>query len=91
MMPGTDGGELAAQFRVHPRLKNIPVVFLTAAVKKEEVQSCSGLIGGFPYLAKPVDLKELVARIEKSLNETDHTEGDLDPHRAHRPCTPVLE
>jgi two-component system, OmpR family, response regulator len=67
MMPGIGGGELAAQFQSHPGLNEIPVVFLTAAVKKEEVQSRSGVIGGFPYLAKPVDLQELVDCIEKNL------------------------
>ena len=67
MMPGIAGGELAAQLQAHPGLKDIPVVFLTAAVKKEEVQSRSGVIGGFPYLAKPVNLQELIDCIEKNL------------------------
>ncbi|MEO8429341.1 MAG: response regulator [Verrucomicrobiota bacterium] len=67
MMPGIGGGELAAQFQAHPGLNDIPVVFLTAAVKKEEVKSRSGIIGGFPYLAKPVNLQELIGCIEKNL------------------------
>jgi CheY-like chemotaxis protein len=67
MMPGMAGGELAAQLQAHPGLNEIPVVFLTAAVKKEEVRSRSGVIGGFPYLAKPVNLQELIDCIEKNL------------------------
>jgi len=67
MMPGIGGGELAAQLQAHPGFNDIPVVFLTAAVKQEEVRSRSGVIGGFPYLAKPVNLKELIGCIEKHL------------------------
>ena len=37
MMPGMDGGELAACFQANPKLKAVPIVFLTAAVTKGEV------------------------------------------------------
>src|SRR3954466_15107240 len=46
MMPELDGGELAALFREDPRLKHVPIVFLTAAARKGEVVSGSGQIGG---------------------------------------------
>jgi CheY-like chemotaxis protein len=67
MMPGIDGGELASRLQASPRTSNIPIVFLTAAVKKEEIGSHGGLIGGFPYLAKPVDVDGLISCIEKTL------------------------
>lgn len=67
MMPGQDGGDLAASFQASPALAKIPIVFLTAAVKKEEIGSRGGMIGGFTYLAKPVDLEELLDCIEKNL------------------------
>ena len=67
MMPGLDGSEVATRLQDDPALKNIPVVFLTAAVKKAEVGAHEGLIGGLPYLAKPVDIDEVVACIEKHL------------------------
>jgi CheY-like chemotaxis protein len=79
MMPGIAGGELAAQLQAHPGLKDIPVVFLTAAVKKEEVQSRSGVIGGFPYLAKPVNLQELIDCIEKNLCPQPIAQHGLPP------------
>ena len=38
MMPGMDGGELAACFKASPKLKAVPIVFLTAVVTKQEVR-----------------------------------------------------
>jgi|ERR1051326_6968827 CheY-like chemotaxis protein len=67
MMPDMDGGEVIAHLKADPLLKDIPVVFLTAAVKKEEVQARDGMIGGFPYLAKPLDMRGVLSAIEKHL------------------------
>jgi len=67
MMPGMDGGEVAARIQASPKLKQTPIVFLTAAVRKGEVQSHEGHIGGLPFIAKPVDMDEVVGCIEKSL------------------------
>ena len=67
MMPGIDGGQIAQRLQDEPALQRIPIIFLTAAVKKTEVGSGSGQIGGFPYLAKPVDMDELAACIELHL------------------------
>jgi DNA-binding response OmpR family regulator len=69
MMPGMDGGTLAARLQASPETKAIPIVFLTAAVKKEEVGSHGGMIGGFPYLAKPVSAEELIDCIERTFKE----------------------
>src|SRR5476649_1201407 len=60
MMPGMDGGELAACFQANPNLKDVPIVFLTAAVTKKEVAAARGSDGRFPFLAKPFVLSELV-------------------------------
>jgi CheY-like chemotaxis protein len=67
MMPEVDGGTLASQMRQNLTLRNTPVVFLTAAATKEEVSSHGGKIGGLPFLAKPVDLPEVIRCIEKHL------------------------
>ena len=60
MMPGLDGGNLASMLQASPGLKGVPIVFLTAAVTREEVRARHGLIGGSPFLAKPVDLREVL-------------------------------
>jgi two-component system, OmpR family, response regulator len=67
MMPGLDGGTLASYFLESPMLEGVPVVFLTATVTKEEVSSHGGLIGGLPFLAKPVGMAELEACLENHL------------------------
>jgi CheY-like chemotaxis protein len=60
MMPGIDGGELSTSIKASPRLKSVPVVFLTAVVTKEEVEEGHGKVGGHPFLAKPVVLSEMI-------------------------------
>ena len=65
-MPETDGGEVAGRIESDPTLHRIPVVFLTALVTKAEARS--GLeIQGYPFLAKPISIPELVAGIERYL------------------------
>jgi len=67
LMPGKDGSELASQFHSSPSLKDVPIVFLTAAATKDEVKSHHGKIGGLPFLAKPVDIHEVIDRLDQSL------------------------
>jgi CheY-like chemotaxis protein len=67
MMPNMDGGEVAACFRASPALKGVPIVFLTAAVTKEELAFGDGNVGGYPFLAKPVVLTDVVACLKKHL------------------------
>ena len=67
MMPEMDGGDIASILRADPEMKHVPIVFLTAAVKKEEVSSRGGQVGGFPYLAKPVDMETVIACLRTHL------------------------
>lgn len=69
MMPGMDGGTLAEKIRARRAFKDVPIVFLTAAVKQEEVDARDGVIGGYPYIAKPLNVKGVIAVIEKHLGE----------------------
>ena len=69
MMPGVDGGEVASRIQESPKLKDVPIVFLTAAVTKREVDAGDGQLGGFPFLAKPVVLSEVTACLKEHLGE----------------------
>lgn len=67
VMPGMDGGHVAAVLQSHSKLKTIPIVFLTAAATKTEVAAHQGRIGGSEFLAKPVDLTEIVGCLRTHL------------------------
>ena len=68
VMPGMDGGDIAAKLKADPELCDIPVVFLTATVPKRETTGGGSLVsGGFVFLAKPVGIKELIKCIEDNL------------------------
>lgn len=62
LMPEMDGTEVARLLKENPLTAPIPVVFLTAVVKEEEVEK-KEFIGGWRYVAKPVKIKELVTLI----------------------------
>ena len=66
IMPGMDGGDVAAQFRATPDLRRIPIIFLTAIVSEKEVGS-HRVCGGFPFCAKPVEANKLIEMIESQL------------------------
>lgn len=68
MMPDIDGGEVARQIGAEESTRRIPIVFLTAALTKDEAAFYKGgKIGEYVYIAKPVTLKELTDCIEKNI------------------------
>jgi CheY-like chemotaxis protein len=67
MMPGVDGGELAARFNGNAKLKSVPIVFLTAAITKQEVKAVGGMVGGRHFMAKPIVLTEVLACLKQHL------------------------
>ena len=76
MMPQIDGGDIAAQIDADPGLQRTPIIFLTALVTKTEAKA--GLhIQGHPVLAKPIDIPELIKRIEENL--PPHMTPDAKP------------
>ncbi len=65
LMPDMDGAQVASQIKADEKTENTPIVFLTATVRKEE----EGIIGGHPFIAKPVSTEEVIECIEKSLKK----------------------
>ena len=69
VMPDMDGGDVAAAIQQDPLLKRIPVIFVTAVVRKREAGSAGMVSGGSLFLAKPIDIVELIDAIETSLGK----------------------
>ena len=67
VMPKIDGGDVAQQIRSDPLLRDVPIVFLTAIVSEKEG---GHLIGGFPFISKPVSLEALTACIEEHIGKS---------------------
>jgi DNA-binding response OmpR family regulator len=66
MMPDGDGGQVASEFAQDDELRRVPILFLTAAIKTSEVgRHGAGCVGGRVYVAKPVDLGNLVHLLEE--------------------------
>lgn len=68
VMPGLDGGSVKHQIESHPKLRNIPIVFVTALVSREDAGD--GLFiesGGNCMLPKPIELPHLLQAIECKL------------------------
>jgi CheY-like chemotaxis protein len=69
MMQGLDGGDVLTRFNGHDELNRIPVIFLTATATHEEVSDRDGRFGGQRFIAKPVDLADLLECLEEFFND----------------------
>ena len=65
IMPRLPGGNVAAQFEAAPALKDVPIVFLTAAVQRRRLEEMDGIISGRPCLTKPATVEEIITMIER--------------------------
>ncbi len=68
MMPLISGGELATALRKEETTKDIPIIFLTAVLTKEEVGKTMRKMGDKRYIAKPVKTQELIDSIKQVIN-----------------------
>ena len=66
MMPQIDGRDIAAQIDADPELQRTPIIFLTALATKAEAKAGISF-QGHPVLAKPINILELINRIEENL------------------------
>jgi CheY-like chemotaxis protein len=63
MMPQIDGVELASEIDADPQLQRTPIIFLTALGDARAGRR----IQGHPVLAKPINVRELIKRLEENL------------------------
>jgi DNA-binding NarL/FixJ family response regulator len=66
IMPGMDGFETCARLKRNARLADVPVIFMTGLAETEHI--VRGLeAGGVDYVAKPIVIAEMLARIRVHL------------------------
>jgi len=64
-LPGIDGKEVTKQLRKNEHYKNVPIVALSAAAMKYDIQSAEGLFDD--YLTKPLHIPQLHKLLRESL------------------------
>jgi two-component system NtrC family sensor kinase len=67
MMPGMDGFETCQRLKLNPDLKDIPVIFMTALTDSSKVVN-GFAVGGVDYVTKPIQIEEVLARINTHLS-----------------------
>jgi len=67
MMPGLCGSEIAEEIRNNEDTQDIEIVFLTALVRKGEMEESKNVIGGRYFIAKPVEMNSLINTINRIL------------------------
>ena len=64
-MPGKDGGDLAREAANDSRLRDIPILFLTGLVSREEAGAGTLQSGGMTFLSKPAEPALLLATVSR--------------------------
>lgn len=64
MMPDMDGYQAMAEMKKHPKLKDVPVIAVTAQAMVGDKERClnAGAVG---YISKPVNVDELVLQLNQ--------------------------
>lgn len=65
-MPGMDGFDLCAQLKCSPEWRDIPIIFMTALDRPDEIVRALDL-GAVDYITKPFHAQEVVARVRTHL------------------------
>ena len=64
MMPAMEGSEVAAALKQDPVTRDVPVIFLTALVSRDDAPTGSCSSGGHTFLPKDIRLEKLIRCIE---------------------------
>ncbi|WP_204106161.1 MULTISPECIES: response regulator [Spirulina sp. CCY15215] len=66
LMPGINGFETCQRLKADPNLREIPVIFMTALSNPDD--KLKGFeVGGVDYITKPIEQRELLARVTTHL------------------------
>lgn len=76
VMPEMDGYETCLKLKSNPKIKDIPIIFLTSKSDEVSIERAYD-VGGVDYITKPFKPKELISRIKTHLHLQDMLK-DLD-------------
>ncbi|MEO8610066.1 MAG: GAF domain-containing protein [Chloroflexota bacterium] len=76
MMPKMDGMETCRRLKANPQTSSIPVILVTAK-NPSDARSEGMMAGAIDYITKPINLADLVTRIENALATTDQSPVDV--------------
>jgi len=66
MMPNIDGFTLASKIKSNDKMKDIPILFISAKSDEDSIEKCYEL-GAADYVSKPFKPRELLARVKTHL------------------------
>jgi two-component system, cell cycle response regulator len=66
VLPGMDGLEVCRRLKAHPATSGIPVIFMSARTETEDIVAGFD-VGAADYIAKPLRLAEVCARVRAQL------------------------
>jgi len=66
-MPNIEGGEVVEILQESLHTQDIPIIFVTALLSKDEEIKRKNIIGGHYFLSKPYKIEELLEKIDKYL------------------------
>jgi two-component system, NarL family, sensor histidine kinase BarA len=64
-LPGTDGKELTQKLRPIDNYKQVPIIAVSAAAMKSDIESVDGIFDG--YITKPIDISVLFNTLKTNL------------------------
>ena len=67
LMPQVSGYQFLEDLKKNDDTKDIPVIIVSAVTGKES-KNKSKILGAVDFIEKPIDIKELVKKVEKILN-----------------------
>lgn len=69
MMPEMNGFDVCQAFQADPNLKAIPIIFISGISDQLSTQEIKA-VGAVDFLTKPIDLRQLFAKIKQHLGES---------------------
>jgi CheY-like chemotaxis protein len=69
MMPAMEGNEVAAALKADPVTRDVPVIFLTALVSRDDAPQGTCSSGGHTFLPKDIRVEKLIRCIEDKLHQ----------------------